>query len=308
MFSAKMQKDYSSQSISFEATALDAAPDANIFPGEHSFQSIPGFNSESYRLTVDGLVIKRLSLTLDDIHEDFPKVNLMAPFCRDGVTKNNQLAKWGGIRLRHLLLATGIKPEATHVVFLGGNEGLANPKVMTSAGAIPIKKALHPEVLLAYEMNGEPLTRMDGYPLRVIIPNDFETSAIKWINEIQLLTKVEQGVTHSVAHSDPDNEVRVIISRPRNGDMVFDDVVVVEGYAIASNGKLIRRVEVTSDSGKSWKPAKVHKNYNPWVWSYWDAHLKLSPGTHKLIVRAFDEEGNQTTTYPSIKLKVADED
>ncbi len=312
MYSVKMQEYIENTTTSINPEASPSNPVKRLSGNEDYFVYhqgvIPQIDSQHYHLSVKGLVKKSLCLSLEDLREDFPKVTLAASLQGEEWSKQNQMAKWGGIRLRHLLLATGIESDASHVVFFGLNNGKSEGVNVVSGGSIPIKKAMSPEVLLAYEMNDEPITPANGYPLRVIVPGYNGTCSVKWINEINLFANIEAGLDEYKPQPDSDNSVNVLISRPRDGETVFDEVVVVEGYAIASSGRLVKRVELSADGGKTWKDGQIHKSYNPWVWCAWEAHLRLRPGLHNVIVRAWDSAGHISSGLQSVKVRVVEDD
>jgi sulfite oxidase len=312
MYSVKMQ-EYIENTTTSNGPEASASNPVNRLSGNEDYfvyhqGAIPQIDSQKYHLSVKGLVKKSLCLSLEDLREDFPKVTLAASLQGEEWSKQNQMAKWSGIRLRHLLLATGVEPDATHVVFFGLNNGRPSGVNVVSGGAIPIKKALSPEVLLAYEMNEEPISPANGYPLRVIVPGYDGTCSVKWINEINLFANIESDLAEYKPQPANDNSVNVLISRPRDGETVFDDVVVIEGYAIASSGRLVKRVELSTDGGKTWKDGQIHKSYNPWVWCAWESHLRLSPGTHNILVRAWDAAGHMSSGSQSVKVRIVEDD
>jgi sulfite oxidase len=312
MYSVKMQEYIENTTTSISPEANQPKPVKRLSGNEDYFVyhqgMIPQIDSQNYYLSVKGLVKKSLSLSLEDLREDFPKVTLAASLQGEERSQHNQLAKWGGIRLRHLLLATGVEPTATHVVFFGLNNGKSEGVNVVSGGSIPLDKAMSPEVLLAYEMNDKPITPTNGYPLRVIVPGYDGTCSVKWISEINLFANIEGDLVDYKPQPASDNSVNVLISRPRDGETVFDEVVVIEGYAIASSGRLVKRVELSADRGKTWKDAQIHKSYNPWVWSAWESHLRLGPGTHNVIVRAWDSAGHISSGSQSVKVRVVEGD
>ncbi len=312
MYSVKMQEYIENPKTPICSEANTSSSVKSLSGSEDYFVyhqgAIPQIDSQNYHLSVKGLVKKSLCLSLDDLREDFPKVTLAASLPGEEASKANQPAKWSGIRLRHLLLASGIEADATHVVFFGLNNGKARGVNVVSGGSIPLNKALSPEVLLAYEMNGETITPANGYPLRVIVPGYDGTCSVKWINEINLFANCESGSAEFKPQPANDNAVNVLISRPHDGETVLDEVVVVEGYAIASNGRLIKRVELSADGGKTWKDGQIHKSYNPWVWCGWESHLRLGPGTYKIFVRAWDSAGHMSNGLQAIKVQVVDGD
>jgi sulfite oxidase len=318
--------------------------------------NIPLIIEQKFQLSVSGLVKKTLSLSLEDITEDFPKVNLVATLL-SGVSERkvtNQAqrseeqwqraaastAKWGGIRLRHLLLAVGVDAKAKFVTFIGSDDVPMEGELANFSASIPIQKAMSPEVILAYEMNDKPLAPMHGYPLRAVVPGFAGSANIKWIKEIRVETKAIQSSqaigrsTNSMANfiakadewdkkSLDAESANALICYPRDGETVLDEVIDLEGFAIPTGGKVIERVELSADGGKSWWQARLSQNENPWAWCLWEAQIKLHPGTHQIIVRAIDSARPEaepaiekvsnskrllSDSYSRIKIRIVEED
>lgn len=317
---------------------------ARITPNELFFVrnhgNVPQLDANTFRLAVNGLVKKILSLSLDELIENFPKVELTAtiqcagnrrrerdalraiegevPWDREAIST----AKWGGVRLRHILLASGVQPAAHHVSFTSldnlhlnlesnGNQAQSPKRIEHTSqtsfgGSIPISKALSPEVLLVYEMNDEPLPPVHGFPLRVVVPGYIGARCVKWLGEITLSEQPSANYfqanayqlfppevrSHTAASFDGNSlgeqPVNAIICSPSDGETLFDEIIILEGYAIGGNGKLIEQVDVTLDDGVTWLAARVQANPNPWEWTFWEAHLRLPPGMHRIAVRAMD--------------------
>lgn len=306
--------------------------------------AIPKFDIENYRLAVTGLVKKELHLSFEDIQEEFPKVYAAAQLPEfDGAilrfegagfdrSAANPLAadgtplRFAGIRLRHVLLAAGVNPDTRFVAFSGLDDELGT----AFSGLIPIRKAMSPEVILAYELNNEPLPISLGFPLRIIVPANDKTLSLKWITEIRLLADAQETPLEKQMISEiPLNRdlragqaeakvlpeapaVIAVICNPKDGETVLDNLVIVEGYAMAIEGRPIVRVGLSNDGGKSWSDANILKNDNPWAWCFWEAYLKLRSGSHQILVQAFDDEGNSNgiqMTHPhSIRLKIVEDD
>lgn len=111
----------------------------------------------------------------------------------------------------------------------------------------------------------------------------------------------------------------VMICLPREGEMICDDVVAVEGYAASSLELPVERVEVSTDSGKTWQDARLMGMSDDWARRYWEAHLRLRPGTHQIIARAWRGEpheshawwhpaGDAKASWHRIKIKVEEFD
>jgi sulfite oxidase len=291
-----------------------------------NLEALPKIDVENYRLAVTGMVKKELSLSFEDIVEEFPKVSAFAKVPglyepADGFSNSEEVrtVKFAGIRLRHVLLAAGVNPDTQFVALSGLDDEPANGQGNGFAALLPIRKALSPEVILAYEMNDEPLPIGQGFPLRVIVPDNDSALSVKWITEIRLLAEAkqepaEQSKARPVkVDSLPEAPaVIAVICNPRDGETVLDNLVIVEGYAMAIEGRPIVRVELSSDGGRNWSAANLLKNDNPWAWCFWESYLKLRSGSHQILVRAYDDDGNtngiQKTHPHSISLKIVEDD
>ncbi len=94
---------------------------------------------------------------------------------------------WKGVPLKTLLELTGIKTGVAEVLFSGRDSGIKNRQYIPYERSLPIAKALHPEVMIAYEYNGKPLSHKQGFPFRLIVPRWYGMASVKWLNEIILV-------------------------------------------------------------------------------------------------------------------------
>ena len=145
--------------------------------------SMPTFDEASWRLTVDGLVEKPLSLSLADLR-DLPRVDQVSTFhCVTGwVVKN---VRWGGVRIDDVLKHARPKADASALTFVSSEQ----PYVDTLTRA----QAALPDVLLAYEMDGVPVPRAHGAPLRLVIPDMYGYKNVKWVERITLAPEAYPG-------------------------------------------------------------------------------------------------------------------
>ena len=201
-----------------------------------------------------------------------------------------------------------------HVAFASHDEIEEEGERFNFGVSIPLEKALAAETLLAFAMNGEPLTEEHGFPLRVVTPGYAGVRSPKWLasitvqdrpsdNHIQQkeyklfppdMTKETEDLSKGVTINDmPLNSA---ILEPAEGDMLKPGKTAVRGYAIAT-GTPIRRVEVSADGGGSWREARLEAHPDaPWSWTFWTADMDLRAGPAQLVVRAFDDAGE---TQPS---------
>ena len=181
-------------------------------------------------------------------------------------------------------------------------------------------KALDPrgDVLLAFEMNGQPLTRDHGHPLRVIVPGVAGCRSVKWLSKI--IASGEESwsfwqrndykvfspsvdwdtVDWDASPAIQNLPVTSAICSPAPGTAVDDDEVTVKGYAWSGGGNGIIRVDVSADDGKTWQTAELaagaaQEPGRVWAWTLWQAEVpvpKGHKGALKIVAKATDESCN----------------
>ena len=157
----------------------------------------PTVDPTTFSLKVGGLVDRPLSLSLDELKR-MPKVDLVAGFeCSgnraplQGLSGNG---KWTGVPLKAVLDRAGVKPQAREFVFFGADRGeeaiewrtQTFPLKQQFGRSLPREKALSPEPMLVYALNGEPLTKHQGAPLRLLVPGWYGVANVKWLSEINV--------------------------------------------------------------------------------------------------------------------------
>lgn len=292
-----------------------------------SHGSIPEVDPDQYLLRVTGLVKKTLRLTLRDLWQ-FPRTSLTATLQCAGYRRKELAAVepivgemiwdlepmgtaiWSGVALREVLLAAGIEPGTRHVAFTGLDQVQVKHQETNFGGSIPLDKALHPEVLLAYEMNDDPLLPLHGFPLRVIAPGYIGARSVKWLSQIEVRQIPSANYFQTRAYKLFPPEARAhtvdweqgvmlgevpinsVISYPQEGETIVAGPTLVQGYALTGNGDAIEWVEVSIDGGHTWVAAELQGSPNPWTWRFWRVELDFKPGFHQVTVRAWDSAGN----------------
>jgi DMSO/TMAO reductase YedYZ molybdopterin-dependent catalytic subunit len=136
--------------------------------------TMPSFDRRTWRLTVGGLVDKPLRLTYDDLLA-LPKAEQVSDFhCVTGWTVKN--VRWGGVRFHDLLAAAGVKPTARALTFVSAEKPYTD--------SLTLDQALSKDTMLAYEMDGGPLPRVHGAPVRVVMPRMYGYKNTKWVERI----------------------------------------------------------------------------------------------------------------------------
>ncbi|CAH1155048.1 unnamed protein product [Phaedon cochleariae] len=211
-------------------------------------------------------------------------------------------ATWTGVPLREILKLAGVNEDDAkhqHIQFEGVDADVTGKMYGAS---IPIWKALDKrgDVILAYEMNGVPIPRDHGFPIRVIVPGVVGARNVKWLGKI-VVAKDEsdshwqqndyKGFSPSTDWDTVDfskspaiQELPVIsaICQPGGGDtvQVQNGRITVKGYAWSGGGQKIVRVDVTADGGKSWHVAKFDHQDSAlppkhWAWTLWSAEIPV---------------------------------
>jgi hydroxyacylglutathione hydrolase len=297
---------------------------------------VPEVDPSSYRLTVGGLVRDPLSLSLAELRHRFERVTVTATLMCAG-NRRSELALvapipgqapwgagaignaiWSGVRLRDVLLAAGLDTDTGHVAFTGLDQAEEEGELTEFGGSIPLAKALSPDVLLADEMNGEPLPPVHGYPLRVVVPGYIGARSVKWLSTITVQTDPSanyfQARTYRLFPSRVRTEtslddlgvplgelpVNAAVCSPLDGEAVRGRLRA-RGYAITGGTRRIERVELSLDQGKTFLPAELLDDADPGSWRLWEADLEVDPGPGELAVRAWD---SAATTQPEDAAKI----
>jgi sulfite oxidase len=289
--------------------------------------AVPHVNVHRYRLSVTGWVQVPLALSLDELRAHFPASTMMATLqCaghrRDELAAVHSIpgeipwgaetignAVWRGVALREVILMAGVGPEVRHVAFLGLDALHQGRERFAFGGSIPIEKAMSSEVLLAYEMNGQPLSPRHGFPLRVLVPGYIGARSVKWLASIVLQdapsTNYYQARAYKLfpPHIQAESAdwtqgqmlgalpLNSVIFHPCKGELLKAGPICIQGYTTAGEGHTIERVELSSEGGATWTTATLLEQPRPWTWCFWEVTLLLSPGAHQLVVRACDSAG-----------------
>jgi len=214
------------------------------------------------------------------------------------------VARWRGVRLSTVLRRAGITPDAVDVQ----PEGLDDTYVTGGVDLgrvrrpLPVSKALD-DVLLAYEMNGEPLPPDHGYPVRVIVPSWIGISSIKWVGRIEVSASplFSPWNTQFYRLFGPEHPaegtllgpqvVKSAFALPWNAVLAAGRRHVLRGRSWSGHGR-IRRVEVSTDGGATWRPAHPVGPASDVAWQRWEFPWRpAAPGAYTVRARATDRTG-----------------
>jgi sulfite oxidase len=282
---------------------------------------VPTFDGASWRIRLGGLVESELELSLDELERGFGRRTLTATLQCAGNRRAAMMAVraiegeepwgpcatgtaiWGGVSLADVLARARPTANASHVAFTGVDRSSEARPPQPFESSIPLEKALRPEVLLAFEMNGSALPPVHGAPLRVVVPGYIGARSVKWVDRVQLLAQPSSGWYQDVAYRllEPDQHPapgrgvplgEVALNAdwlvPDDGARVAAGTLEARGYAFAGGGRHVTRVDVSADDGASWAAAELLDDLGRWAWRFWRAELDLPPGSHRLLVRAWD--------------------
>jgi DMSO/TMAO reductase YedYZ molybdopterin-dependent catalytic subunit len=289
--------------------------DAFITPDDQLFQTIhmgaAVIDHEKYQLVIDGLVERPFAITLDEL-KHMPQTSITAFHeCFGSPLKPPTDAclrignvRWTGVRLSYLLDLAGCRliGRPQYVWSEGLDRGtFAGVEADRYQKDLPIDKALRPEVLVAYEMNGEALSKERGGPVRLVVPGYFGTNSTKWLCRLSVRGERAPGPYTTTFYNvrDPDGqttrpvwrvEVNSMIVRPKPHEIVKSSDVVVEGWAWSDEG--IKLVEVSGDGGESWRKAQIQDRFD-YAWQRFTTTLNLPPGRRSIVARATSFPGRQ---------------
>jgi DMSO/TMAO reductase YedYZ molybdopterin-dependent catalytic subunit len=276
-------------------------------------------NLADWRLKIDGVVNQPVTLTMDDLKK-LPRVELVGVLECAGNGRSfyqprvagTQWAfgsvgngRWAGVRFRDVLQKAGLKESAKEILLDSSDSPLGSmPKFQRT---ITVQKALDPDTLLAYDMNGQPLPDEHGYPLRLIAPGWAGDSWVKWLRHIEVLDHEFEGFWMKTAYRHPshhvepgaavdaselvpvtDLSVKSVIATP--GNWVKPGRVRLSGTAW-SNSSPVTKVDVSVDGGNSWQKAKLGKDQSRYAWRLWELDWQAPAGKYTLMARATNAAG-----------------
>jgi len=247
----------------------------------------PNIDQGSWRLRVDGLVGRPIEVGYGELLA-MPAIEQYVTLqCISNLVGGDLVgtAKWTGVPLARVLArAGGAGPGAVRVVFhaVGGY-----------SDSLPVAKALEPTTVVAYGMNDRSLPRAHGFPARIIVPGIYGMKNVKWLERIEVVDYDYRGYWQRSDGWDNIAQIKTAsrIDVPAELSAV-DGEIVVAGVAWAGDRR-IRRVEVSTDDGRTWTPAVLRRELAPAAWRQWRLPWRPSgSGQMVLRVRAVDGRGD----------------
>ncbi len=287
----------------------------------------PEVDPVAFRLKVSGLVKQPLALSLDELKK-MRRVELMAGFECSGNRRPLQglsgNGRWTGVPLRAVLERAGVKSEAREFVFFGADHGEEEVEFRAQkfkleqqfGRSLNREKALSDEPMLAYAMNGEPLTKHQGSPLRLLIPGWYGVANVKWLSEIHVQQDAYLGKFQARWY-------RTLKGEVINGETKWTETAITHLQlksfiarvtadagrhkvlgVVLNDGTPIKSVEVKVDNGP-WQPAALDAATNQkFSWKLFTyAWTGATPGEHTLVSRVTDVTGTVQPTLEDLESK-----
>jgi DMSO/TMAO reductase YedYZ molybdopterin-dependent catalytic subunit len=292
----------------------------------------PEIDAATFRLKITGMVNKPKEFTVADLRSMRPTELVAGYECSGNSPRSVQglssNGRWTGVRLSSLLKEAGVQPRAREVVFFGADRGVQDIvfrqqtfKLEQQFGrSITLENAMKPEPLVVYALNGDPLTREHGFPVRLLMPGWYGVANVKWLEEIHLQEgrylgnyqarwyRSLRGEGGTGEESDPkvrwvETEVtrmqlKSVIARVRKTGGSHQ----VLGFVL-NDGTPLKSVEVQIDGGP-WHAATLDPANTKYSWKLftykWDG---ATPGEHTLVSRATDSDGVIQPSAADLKRK-----
>ena len=289
-----------------------------LFFVRNNSATVPRIDPKTWRLQIEGSGVSRpISVTYDELLS-MPSISVIRALECAGNGRNMfqashgkkiegtpwnlggiGVAEWTGVPLHEVLGRAGVKHTARDAM----PEGLDAKKV---SRPMPVEKAMADDTLLVYAMNGQPLLPDHGFPVRMLVPGWVGISHVKWLGRIE--------VSEQSLYSEYNTKKYVLIGKdykpapPALGPMLTYQQVK-SAFELAWNGEIssgthllrgrswsgeghIRKVDVSTDGGRTWRRARLREPNIDRAWVRWDLDWDARPGTYKLQARATDSRGH----------------
>jgi DMSO/TMAO reductase YedYZ molybdopterin-dependent catalytic subunit len=326
-FTGLIVRDRDPENLEFPFSALNSLITSTEQFFVRSHFAVPKLERDDWRLSIEGLVKNPCQITYNELLSMPARTVMMTLECAGnsriflspkvsglqwelGAVGN---AEWTGVPLAAVLKRAGVKSGAVEVVLEGADSGEikkepVSPGKIHFARGLPLAKALMPEVILAYSMNGEPLSRGHGFPVRAIVPGWYGMASVKWLHRIVVTDTMFRGYFQTSDYTFWERrdelpiqllpvtevEVKAQIARPVLHEILpANSVYRIHGAAWTGDSD-ITKVEVSVDGGSAWEPARLLGSSISYSWRLWEYHWRTPahPGSYTLMARATDARGN----------------
>lgn len=292
-------------------------PNENFYVIQHYNQ--PEIAENDFSLKLTGLVNKELNLSLADLKK-YQKFEIDAGFeCGGNSPRLFQgligNARWGGVRLVDLLAEAGLDRSGTEVVFYGADKGMEKTRIdldlqveQAFGRSIHADDATNPDIILAYEMNGQPLPLFHGAPLRLVVPGWYGVANVKWLSQIHVQDSRYMGrfmgrdyVTLSKRNIGGEErwEERSVTRIQLKSSIIrvtkSGNNHTITGFVL-NDGTPLRSVEISIDGGP-WQMAQLDPANTKYSWKLFNySWNNASRGEHTIVSRVTDVTGQVQAT------------
>jgi DMSO/TMAO reductase YedYZ molybdopterin-dependent catalytic subunit len=326
-FPSLILREREPENLEFPFSSLRSfiTPNEQFFVRSHF--AVPNVDVQSWRLKIEGQVDHPSDIRFDDLLSLSSRTVIAALECAGngriflspkvagvpwelGAVGN---AEWTGVPLAAVLERAGVQASAVEVVLAGADEGEIkkepqSPGKIHYARGLPMEKALQPDVLLAYRMNGMPLPVAHGFPVRAIVPGWYGMASVKWLARIVVTGRTFRGYFQTLDYTYwhrreglpiqllpvGEVEVKAQIARPALHEIIpANSMYRMHGAAWAGEST-VTKVEVSTDGGRAWETGHLLEPSTRCGWRLWEFqwHTPSRVGRHTVMARATDARGH----------------
>jgi DMSO/TMAO reductase YedYZ molybdopterin-dependent catalytic subunit len=305
-------------------------PTSDVFVLAHF--GVAHIRADAWRLRVTGMVKRPAEISLHQIRE-LPKVNLEAfikcagfPHDHTIATRNISNAVWGGVRLSEVLRQVGVREGASFIwAFAPDHGSYAHFSSDCYIKDIPLTRALADDVLLAYEINGEPLAPEHGFPVRLFVPGYYGTNSVKWLCHIEVSDRRASHLFTSELYRDPvllpsgerstermpvwEVAPEALITSPAHHATLPKGNIAVSGWSWGATE--ISYVEISVDGGATWQRVRAEARHQMSWQKFCFEWPQLVTGEVTICARAVDRNGatqpakDARNAFHKISVKIA---
>jgi DMSO/TMAO reductase YedYZ molybdopterin-dependent catalytic subunit len=273
-----------------------------------SHLEIPRLDPRSFAVRVGGHVERPFTASITELERMSPVSRTVTFECSGSAVGGGMMgtAEWSGPLLWPLIDRARPRPGAAELVMEGADAGLDELVLVPVqyARSVPLDVLREIPGLLALRMNGKPLKPEHGFPVRTILPGLYGVQHVKWLARLTVvdrpylgfyqtqryvgMRRVEGGAVrvHAIERQRIKSQIARVEPDPSAGKGVYRVI-----GAAWSGGDGIRAVDVSTDGGRSWSPARIEASRDPYAWVLFRYSWVPAAGTHEILARATDGSG-----------------